>query len=214
MRLLAITPIRVSDAELARRRQRYDRLAPRGVTVELHNLGDDPSLPAALDTAADIAASEEALFKRFGTADVEGVDAFLPDCVLDPVIEASDSLARPVLGIGRLTACFLAAFGGRIGAVARNRAIASELDRRLDSYGVATAHRTAILDLSVEDIADDATWAAAVERSTTGRDCDYVINACSAVDVSPRGDRPALVDPTQTALRLIGLQAELTGRLG
>ena len=35
MRLLAITPIVVDDAELARRQARYDDLAPDGVTVVL-----------------------------------------------------------------------------------------------------------------------------------------------------------------------------------
>jgi hypothetical protein len=65
-----------------------------------------------------------------------------------------------------------------------------------------------VLDLDFDDIANDARWnealAGVVERfedsSTTA-----VINGCSAVelgDLKPGG--PALVDPTELALRLLG----------
>ena len=207
MRLLAITPIHVSDEELARRQSRYDRLAPAGVTVHLENLGARTDVPSALETTEDIAASEAALVRRFADADLDGVDGFLPDCVLDPVVEHESAMPRPVFGIGRLSAHFAAGFGARLGAVARNPAIAAELDRKLRSYGVMAAHDTAVLNLSVEDIADDSTWATAVERTVRDLPCDYVINACSAVDVAERRGGPVLLDPTWTALQLIGLQS-------
>ncbi len=210
MHLLAITPIHVSAEELARRQARYDRLAPAGVTVHLEDLGDGPEVPRSLETAEDIEASEAALLDRFRTADTRGVDAFLPDCVLDPVVDNAAALPRPVHGIARLSAHFLAGLGGRLGAVARNKAIAAELDRRLSSYGVA-AEPTSILDLSVEDIADDAAWAAAVEHTLRGSAVDHVINACSAVDVGEPAGGPQLFDPTWTALQLIGLRATAGG---
>ena len=47
MRVIAITPIHVTDEELARRQERYSRLAPEGVTVELRNLTKQS--PVALD---------------------------------------------------------------------------------------------------------------------------------------------------------------------
>lgn len=207
MHLLAITPIHVSGEELVRRQQRYDRLAPAGVSIRLHDVGDGSEVPRALETADDITASEAALVQRFRCVDTDGVDGFLPDCVLDPVVDHDVSLARPVFGIARLTAHFLAGFGVRVGAVARNEAIAAELDRKMRSYGLPFGRRTDVLDLSVEDIADDAVWAAAVERTVAGMPCDHVINACSAVDVAVNDHGPVLIDPTWMALQLIGLRA-------
>ena len=207
MHLLAITPIHVEGDELARRQQRYDRLAPAGVTVSLEDVGEGSEVPRALETADDISASEQALVKRFESADGDAFDGFLPDCVLDPVLDHAASLPRPVFGIARLTAHFLGGFGLAVGAVARNVAIARELDRRIASYGLVAARPTDVLDLSVEDIADDATWAAAVERTVGSMACDAVINACSAVDIVSRKDGPVLVDPTWTALQMIGIRA-------
>lgn len=207
MHLLAITPIHVEADELARRQRRYDRLAPAGVAITLEDVGEGSEVPRALETADDIAASESVLVERFRGVDPGAFDAFLPDCVLDPVVDADVSLDRPVFGIARLTAHFLAGFGSRIGAVARNPAIAAELDRKLKSYGLAPARPTDVLGLSVDDIADDAAWGAAVERAVTSMPCDHVINACSAVDIVADGRGPVLVDPTWTALQMIGLHA-------
>jgi hypothetical protein len=95
--------------------------------------------------------------------------------------------------------------------VARNRAIAAELDRKLDEYAVRPVAPTAVLDLSVEDIADDATWAAAVEQQVEPLDCDFVLNACSAVDVGEQRTAPYLMDPTRTALALLALRGTMTG---
>lgn len=210
MQLLAITPIHVSDEELSRRQQRYDRLAPANVSVRLLDVGDGSEVPRALESADDIVASEAAMVERFASIDATDVDAFLPDCVLDPVVDHAASLPRPVFGIARLTGHFLAGFGSRIGAVARNPAIAAELDRKLAGYGLPVAQQTDVLDLSVEDIADDATWAAAVARTVTTMPVDLVINACSAVDVAPGHGGPVVVDPTRTALQVIGLRGGLT----
>lgn len=214
MRLLAITPIRVSDDELARRQRRYDRLAPAGVLVRLENLGDGPSVPHALNDADDIVASERALLERFAAVETTDVDGFLPDCVLDPVVEHSERFAVPVYGIGRLTAHFLAGLGATFGSVARNHAIATELDHKLASYGPSPRPRTAALDLSVEDIADDAVWADAVARTVRGLDSEYVINACSAVDLQVGPTGPTIVDPTHTALRLLALGGSVSGVVG
>lgn len=209
MRILAITPISVDNDELARRQQRYDRLAPAGLSVRLANAGTGSEVPRALETAEDIAASEGVLVDRFAAADPERFDVYLPDCVLDPVVDQADRFSRPVHGIGRLAAHYLAGLGMRAGAVARNQAIATELDRKLAGYGLA-AEPTAVMDLSVEDIADDALWAAAVARTVADLDCRAVINACSAVDISARPvGGPVLLDPTATALRMLGAFEEL-----
>ncbi|MDN4173357.1 hypothetical protein QWY28_10415 [Nocardioides sp. SOB77] len=211
MRILAITPIVIDDAELARRQQRYDELAPEGVTVVLEHLGDAADLPRALETADDVRASELALLERYRAVDPDGWDGFLPDCVLDPVSGLDHDLPRPVFGIGHLASAFVAGQGASLGAVARNEAIATELDRKLAEYDVVPVGPTTVLDLSVEDIADDTTWAAAVTDRAGDLDCDFVLNACSAVDVAPQERAPYLLDPTRTALAMLGLRAQATG---
>ena len=209
MRILAITPIAVTEEELARRQARYDRLCPVGLAVHLENVGTGSEVPWALETAEDIGASEAALIERYAAADTERFDAFLPDCVLDPVVDHADRVPLPVHGIGRLAAHYLAGFGWEIGAVARNRAIAAELDRKLESYGLTPVQPTAVMDLSVDDIADEVTWAAAVERTVAGLGARAVINACSAVEVKQGTGGPLLLDPTATALRMIATLAEV-----
>ncbi len=206
MHLLAFTPIDISDAELRRRQERYDHLAPRSVTVELRNIGR--AAPRALDTEAEVRASEDALVAAFRAVDAEGFDGFLPDCVLDPCAEEAETFERPLYGLSRLTASFYASQGHRLGALARNEAIAAELDRRLAFYGLV-ADPTLVLGLGVHDIADTETWGQAVMHHAQKLDCSVAINACSAVDLPHPPRLPLVVDPTATALRLLGLGADL-----
>ena len=210
MQILAVTPIAVPEDELRRRQDRYNRLAPAGLTVTLHNLGTDSSVPRALETDDDVAASEAAVTGWFAAADPEGFDAFLPDCVLDPGVGPDGpALSRPVLGLTRLGAGFLSGSGATIGAVARNAAIARELERKVASYGLGQLHEpVAVLGLALEDIADDAGWNRAVDTALATLSADYVLNACSAVNLTGRAPGgPVLIDPTALALQLAGLLA-------
>ncbi|MCC3266948.1 hypothetical protein [Arthrobacter gengyunqii] len=208
MRILAVTPIAVTDSELARRQQRYDRLAPANVSVLLHNLGTDPDVPRALENDDDVAASEEAVTAWFAAADAQNVDAFLPDCVLDPGVgPGARTQQRPVLGLMRLASGFLAATGASLGAVARNDAIAAELERKLATYGIGPLHEpVSVLNLSLAEIADDTAWSASVATALESMSAGYVLNACSAVNLTGAVNRgPVLVDPTALALQLAGL---------
>ncbi len=62
-------------------------------------------------------------------------------------------------GIGRLAMHCARRAGLTWRASPATRPIADELDRWLASYGVAAARPTMVLDLSVDEIADDAGWA-------------------------------------------------------
>ncbi|MCC3273291.1 hypothetical protein MUK71_03520 [Arthrobacter zhangbolii] len=211
MQILAVTPIAVPEDELKRRQERYTRLAPAGLTVTLHNLGTGSSVPRALETDDDVAASEAAVTGWFAAADPDGVDAFLPDCVLDPGVgPGAREQSRPMLGLTRLGAGFLDGAGATFGAVARNEAIARELDRKVASYGLGLHEPVSVLGLTLADIADDAGWSRAVDTALTGLSADYVLNACSAVNLARReAGGPVLVDPTALALRLAGLLASV-----
>jgi Asp/Glu/hydantoin racemase len=208
MDILAFTPIWVSSDELVRRQERYDRFSPVGVTVTLRVPSDGSDVPRSLETADDVAASEKMLLYYFSQENGVGFDAFLPDCALDPVVDgAVSALARPVYGILKLTTHFLTSLGLSVGAVARNSAIADELDRKLLQYGLGVPGTTHVLGLSVNDISDDATWATATDTMLAATSADAVINGCSAVEVRPLSGGPSLVDPTAMALRLLGVAA-------
>lgn len=201
MRLLALTPIHVSDREVARRQHRYDAIAPAGIEVVVRRPGGD--LPRELGSQADVEASDTALLAAYTAEPAADWDGFLPDCVLDPAVHAADSLRVPVHGIGRLAMHALTGAGLSWRGVARNQAIARELDRLAASYGLTTEGPAGVLSLSVEEISDDAGWASALTAATTDFGCDAVLNGCSAVDVRAPGRSPIVVDPTALALRVL-----------
>ena len=200
MRLLALTPIHVPDAEVARRQARYDAIAPTGVTVVVRR--PDGDLPRELGSAAEIEASDAALLAAYA-AETGDWDGFLPDCVLDPAVHAAAALPVPIHGIGRLAMHALAGAGLAWRGVARNEPIARELDRLAARYGVVTDGPTSVLSLSVEEISDDAGWGSALSAAVADLGCDAVLNGCSAVDVRAPGSGPVVVDPTALALRVL-----------
>ena len=197
LRVRAITPIHVDSDELRRRQERYDRLAPVGIAIHLDDLGADPAVPRQLQTQDDIRRSEELVVAEIRRTDAERFDAVLPDCVLDPGVGVVQDAPVPVVGLLSLCGHFLAGAGQRFAAVTRNEAIAEELRRKADSYGMADVlTEVRVLGLSVEDIADDRTWAAAVTRVVADVPVGAVFNACSAVEVQEAGAGPRIVDPT------------------
>jgi allantoin racemase len=213
MRIKAITPIRVSEAELARRQARYEALSPPGVEVELVNLPDRHGVPDRLNSARDIRASEEIVIEEASRTDPARHDAVLPDCVLDPGL---DRLERecPVqaFGILKLSSGFLVSLGHRFGAFTRNRPIGEELRDRLETYGfLPNFDRVEVLDLAFEDIADEEGWNETLRESArrfSGSPTTAVINGCSAVELRPPpGNTAAVVDPTRLALASLGLAA-------
>lgn len=210
LRVRAITPIHVDSDELRRRQERYDRLSPEGIAIHLDDLGDDSSVPRALQAEEDIQRSEALVMAEIRRTDPERFDAVLPDCVLDPGVGVVRDAPVPVVGLLSLSTHFLAGAGQRFAAVTRNSAIDEELRRKARFYGVADALTDVrVLGLSVEDISDDRTWAAALTRAVADLPVGAVINGCSAVEVIPAGSGPRIVDPTAVALRVLALAHEL-----
>ncbi|MDN5917615.1 MAG: hydantoin racemase [Pseudonocardia sp.] len=212
MRIYAVTPIHVDGPELIRRQARYDALSPAGVEVVLHDIG--PDAPRALETAEQIRASEVLVGRALADVPRE-FDATLPDCVLDPGVPAPGVPApgepepgRPKLGLLRAGLGSAVMAGARTAAVARNRAIADELEARVRAYGWSdTFCGVTVLDLAVSDIEDPVRWARAV-RPALDRAKDagasVVLNGCSAVDVGPDEDGlPTLLDPIAAGLAAI-----------
>ena len=208
MKLRAVAPLVLEPDEVARRQEHYAALAPAPLTIELVNLTHGPR---RLETDEDVRWSEDEVYNevlRTPWADYDGV---LLDCVLDPALERlEDDAPVPVIGITRVTAGYLAGLGHRFAAVARNRAIATELRQRLLDFGhEARLAAVEILDLSFEAIARPENWHAAlepiVERLGPGS-IDSVLNGCSAVEVRP-AEGPVVVEPMALALELTAAAA-------
>lgn len=211
LRLLAVTPISVAPDELERRQHRYDRLAPQGVSVTLVNLGSASGIPCSLDSVQDIEASQSAMLERLiqeEESDGEDpYDGFLPDCVLDPLVDvAGTGLETPVFGLLKITSHYLRSLGAHYAAVARNRPIAEEIDAKCESYGLGRPlGGTRVLDLGISGITDEAAWAATIDARLQDSSARYVINGCSAVETSTPVRGRTLIDPTATALSILGM---------
>ncbi|MEV0667770.1 aspartate/glutamate racemase family protein [Actinomadura luteofluorescens] len=206
MRALAVTPIHLPPEEIRRRQARYDRLAPRGLSVELRDVG--PAAPGSLDDEASIRASEHEVAAALARAGA-GWDLAFPDCVLDPAVPdlPAPDQEVPVNGLLRMSSLYLSAMNVRFGAVVRNEAIGAELRRRLTAYGLDA--RTAgieVLDLPFDAVADTGAWNAALGAAAdalAAAGATAVINGCSAVDVEEHRFAARVVDPTALALRLM-----------
>ena len=211
MRVRAITPIRVTDEELDRRRHRYHRLSPAGVLVDLENLREGPDTPRQLDSDDAVAVSDRLMIEAALDTDPAVHDLVLPDCVLDPGVDSGKETPVPVVGILQLAAGHLAAVGQRFSAVTRNQPIGDELVDRLDRYGLRSSFAgLEVLDLDFEAISDDGRWHETLLpiREQAGREgADAIINGCSAVEVPPGDSGAAVVDPTRLALELLGVAA-------
>lgn len=209
MRVKAITPIRVTDAELERRRRRYRDLSPPGVLLDLVNL-PGPDAPTQLDDDAACEASTRLTLAEAARTDPREYELVLPDCVLDPGVDEGEALPVPMTGILKLSVSYLASFGHRLGAVTRNRAIGDELTAKLKHYGLDGSFAgLEVLDLDFSAVSDDGEWQEAltpVRDHFSGR-ATVVLNGCSAIDI-PAGERGVpIVDPTRLALRLLGIAA-------
>lgn len=211
MRIKAITPMRVGAEEIDRRQERYDRLAPAGMSVTLFDLPAGPDTPTALDTDDDIRASERLVVEAALDTDPTRFDAILPDCVLDPGVPELDQRSPlPVLGITRLAAGLLASLGRPFAAVTRNEAIGRELAAVIARYGLAHFAGVEVLGLSVTAIADDVVWSAAVAdvaAASARAGVATILNGCSAVELTGTATAVPIVDPTALALQLVGLAA-------
>lgn len=203
MRVVAVTPIHVTEQELKRRQQRYDRIAPAGLKVELRNLAE-PAI-TALNQPADVRSSDTLLAEEINQCDLTEFDFFMPDCVLDPGFRKNQT--ADVVGMLELVVSNLVTQGHQVGAVTRNQAIGDELVRRVGEYGFADNFAgLELLDLSFDAINDEELWheklAAAVEK-LAANGATVVINGCSAVNVDQSKVKVPVVDPAQMALEIL-----------
>jgi allantoin racemase len=209
VRIHASTPLYVGEEELARRQARYDRIAPAGVTVELHDLPE--TAPRSLETEEDCRSSEEFVIEAL-SAVPRGVDAAFADCVLDPGIATLQrTLSVPAIGILRTNLAHGRALGSSTAAVVRNQAIADEMRRVADESGLGdllTDIRLLRLDFAA--VTDHDRWqerlaSVAAEAGQAG--ASALLNGCSAVDTDATIGPVTVYDPVARALRLLAAGA-------
>jgi hypothetical protein len=203
MKVVSITPIHVTDKELARRQERYQRLAPAGVTVELRNLSHQS--PVALDNKNDVQSSDSNLASDISEINADSYDVLLPDCILDPGFRQNRS--ETTVGMLDSVMKHLVDAGNKIGAVTRNDSIGEELVRRVGEYGYADNFvGLEVLNLSFDAINDEEEWHRALKIAVdrlAEKGATVVINGCSAVNVDQSQLRLPVVDPAELVLQLI-----------
>jgi Asp/Glu/hydantoin racemase len=203
MKVVSITPIHVTDKELARRQERYQRLAPEGVTVELRNLSHQS--PVALDNKNDVLSSDSNLAADMSKIDSTSYDVLLPDCILDPGFRQNTN--GTTVGMLDSVTKHLVDAGNKIGAVTRNDSIGEELVRRIGEYGYADNFvGLEVLNLSFDAINDEEEWHRALKIAVdrlAEKGATVVINGCSAVNVDQSQLPLPVVDPAELALKLI-----------
>lgn len=208
-RIYSVTPIHVAGEELERRRRRYARITPPGLKVHLDDVGTDA--PNRLENDHDVRRSKTAVRAALDRHEAN-CDYLLPDCVLDPgVPEGRRTSDGPVCnGMLALAAEHLHRQGHRFAAITRNAAIADELQRKVHAYGFGdTFAGVSVLHLDVDSIAEGDRWNEAMRGALdelAEHGVSAVLNGCSAVDVHTT-DQVLLVDPAETALRLIAAGA-------
>jgi Asp/Glu/hydantoin racemase len=203
MKVVSITPIHVTDKELARRQERYQRLAPAGVTVELRNLSHQS--PVALDNKNDVQSSDSNLASDISEINADSYDVLLPDCILDPGFRQNRS--ETTVGMLDSVMKHLVDAGNKIGAVTRNESIGEELVRRVGEYGYADSFvGLEVLNLSFDAINDEEEWHRALKIAVdrlAEKGATVVINGCSAVNVDQSQLQLPVVDPAELVLQLI-----------
>jgi allantoin racemase len=160
-RITIITPLRATEADLARRQRRYGAHARPDTAITLVNLDGGPP---ALETAGDIEASADAIARRMTTGRAGDCDAILVDCVYDPAVDAvRDATGLPTFGPTRLTLPLVAAVARRFSIVSRTERLAALLADLATQYGHGAGLASVrTLGLSYEEGKDPARFEAAM----------------------------------------------------
>ena len=149
-RVKIISPLKATEADLARRQERYSAYAGSETAVSVVNLAGGP---AALNSSGDILASAAAIFQQNSATTRAEFDAILVDCVFDPAVaELQEATGLPTFGPTRTTLPLIPLVAGRFAIIARSTrqcTLLAELVER-EGYGdwLGALHA---LDISYEE---------------------------------------------------------------
>jgi Asp/Glu/hydantoin racemase len=149
-RVKIITPLRATEADLARRVRRYGAHAQPGTDVAVANLDEGPP---ALDTAGDLLQSSAAIHRQVLSIKPGEADAILIDCVFDPAVEeVEEATGIPTFGPTRTTMPLVLMVAPGFSIVARGARQAELLAATVARYGHGARIRsTRALGLTYED---------------------------------------------------------------
>lgn len=203
MRVIAITPVHVTEEEFIRRQARYDRISPDGLKVVLINFSGLE--PKELETSLDVLVSDLGLIADIHSINRADFDCLMPDCVLDPGFRQDGD--EFVVGMLECVMTNLISSGHRAGSVTRNEAIGAELVRKIDEYGYsANFVGNEVINLSFDAISNDDLWHQSLEsvvQRLANKGASIVINGCSAVNLIEAKLVLEVIDPAEMALSLI-----------
>lgn len=112
-----ISPIKIDEADLRRRRLRYGEFSGAATKVEVFNLPDGPT---TLDSPGDLLFCEHAVFQEGIKTDPNDFDAILIDCVFDPAVDAlREQCEVPTFGPMRATLPLVSQVADKFSYVAR-----------------------------------------------------------------------------------------------
>jgi allantoin racemase len=154
-RVKIISPLKATEADLARRQRRYSEHASFDTEVMVENLEGGP---AALDTAGDILTSAAAIFRQGAATSSDTFDAILIDCVFDPAVEElQEATGLPTFGPTRVTLPLVPLVADCFSLIARSQRQCELLADLVEDYGYDDALCSLrALDISYEEAKQEA----------------------------------------------------------
>lgn len=132
-RVKILSPLTATDADLARRQQRYGEQARPGTQLLVENLHGGP---AALNTSGDVLASAAAIYQQGQGTKADDYDAILIDCVFDPAVtELREATGLPTFGPTRVTLPMIALVADTFSIIARTSRQCELLAETVTDYG-------------------------------------------------------------------------------
>lgn len=149
-RVKIISPLKASEADLARRQRRYGQQAGPDTRVVVENLRGGP---AALNTSGDVLASAAAIFRQGCDTKPDDCDTILIDCVFDPAVEElQEATGLPTFGPTRVTLPLIRLVSPNFSIIARAERQCELLAGTVIGYGFGD-HLCSLraLDISYEE---------------------------------------------------------------
>jgi allantoin racemase len=132
-RVKIISPLEATEADLARRQQRYSQEAGAETRLVVENLRGGP---AALNTSSDVLASAAAIYQQGQSTKPDEYDAILIDCVFDPAVEElRETTNLPTFGPTRVTLPLITLVASDFSIIARTNRQCELLAETVSGYG-------------------------------------------------------------------------------
>lgn len=133
LRVHIISPLKATEADLARRQRRYGDRAGPNTKVTVANLEGGP---AALNSSGDILSSAAAIFAQGSELSSADADAILVDCVFDPAVqELREATGLPIFGPTATTLPLVGMVAPNFSIIARSPRQCELLANLVELYG-------------------------------------------------------------------------------